>query len=63
MRAWIVTYYVATRFDQMQEKTRHYSASLSETEVRATAANFLSNLKRKGIPVYPQFDLSNELVA
>lgn len=63
MKAWVITYYVATRFNPMSERTRLYGASLSEDEARQKASNFLANLRRKGIPVYPKFDAEQKLVA
>ena len=63
MRAWIMTYYVANRYSQMNERQRMYGASLSEAEVRNLGSKLVANLQRKGVPVYPNFDVENKLVA
>lgn len=62
-RAWIATYYVANKWGSMQERTRMYGASLTEKEVRTKVDNYLRQQQVRGIPVYPQYDLQQELVA
>lgn len=64
MRAWVVTYYENTRTVQMKERTRYYGTELTEDEVHRKATNFIRNLQRKGICVYPNYDLQpNQLIA
>lgn len=62
-RQWTVSYYIATRFGSMQERTRAYSSDLSRLEVERKITNFLDQEKRKGTAVYPQYDVQLEVVA
>lgn len=62
-KAWVVTYYIANKWGSMQERTHMYGASLTEPEVRSKVDKMLTQQKMRGIPVYPQYDLQQELMA
>lgn len=62
-RMWIATYYIANKWGSMQEQTRTYGASLTEREVRAKVDKMLAQKRASGLPVYPSYDLQQELVA
>ena len=63
MRVWVQTYYIANRFGSMIERERTYGSSLQLHEVRQRADRFIINLQQKGAPVYPQYDLVQEMRA
>ncbi len=62
-KAWVCRYYVANKFGSMQERQRTYGVSLPEREVRERIQKFLVQKKDAGLPVYPSYDLAQELVA
>ncbi len=62
-RAWVATYYVANKWGSMQERTKIYGMSLTEREVRAKIDKHLEVQKVRGILVYPQYDLQQEMIA
>lgn len=63
MREWRCTFFVATRFNSMQERTRRYGPSLSRQEVERKVASHIRQLTTKGVAVYPGYDIKQELVA
>lgn len=62
-KVWVATYYVANKWGSMQERTRTYGTSLTEHEVRVKIDKMLAQKRAAGQPIYPQYDLTKELVA
>ncbi len=56
-KVWVQTYYVANRFGNMQERQREYNGMLSIWDARIQADKFLRNLRQRGQPAHPQYDL------
>ncbi len=63
MRAWVATIYVANRWGSMQERTLTFGLSLPRREVEARVQKRLFAMQQRGISVYPQYDLQQEMVA
>jgi hypothetical protein len=63
VRAWVATIYVANRWGSMQERTLTFGLSLPKREVEVRVQKKLAAMQLKGISVYPQYDLQQEMVA
>jgi predicted HTH domain antitoxin len=53
---FVMSYFIATKWGSMQERSRIVVARNLEA-ARRQADNFHSTLKRRGVPVYPRYDL------
>ena len=53
---FVMSYFIATKWGSMQERSRIVVARNLEA-ARWQADNFHSTMKRKGVPVYPRYDL------
>lgn len=63
MKVWVQTYFEVTRWGTTVERERIYGDSLDLYEVRKIADRFIINMRSKGKPVLPQYDLSQEVRA
>ena len=62
-KAWVCRYYIANKFGTMQERTRTYGTSIPEAEVRQRIQKFLLQKQSAGLPIYPKYDLTQEIAA
>lgn len=53
---FVMSYFIATKWGSMQERSRIVVASSLEA-ARRQADNFHAQMKVKGVPVYPRYDL------
>jgi len=53
---FVMSYFIATKWGSMQERSRIVVARNLEA-ARRQADNFHSTMKRKDVPVYPRYDL------
>jgi hypothetical protein len=53
---FVMSYFIATRWGSMQERSRIVVARSLEA-ARRQADNFHAQMKVKGVPVYPRYDL------